>query len=504
MVKHGSMALAQVLVCACSLLGAAPTPDEAGDMVEVSRLQLDAIQEELKSLRERDAQREADHNALIQRLDADDSWLTSQCSWGTDIGCDSVTCGSCLDDSGCCGTCGAGCCCGCSGCYSCLCPTPEAPCVDCPRVSTLNPFYNVSVFGTLTADMLFSEARPVSPGTPYFLAPGAIAGRDDNTFDLHGRQSSLGAAFTGPRIGGWQTGGQVLGIFYNDNVLADKYGFLPMLAFGEVRNDDWRFAAGLQFDVFNPLLPTILPFSALSASGNSGNAFRGQVRLERYFNPSKQVQWTVQGALSEPVPTTVDPTFGISEDNGWPNVEGRLALALGAPQGAAAARPFEVGVSGIVGQVRTTPLPPDPQVVADVWGLGADVRWRVSPMFGFAAEYHTGRGLGTYNGGILQMVNVDTLNSIRTSGGWCEAYVYLTPCLHSHWGYGIDDPRDADVTADPLALGRVQNDTYFANLLWDANKVCRVGFEFTWRETVYRSLPENSGAGFHSQVRWSF
>ena len=173
------------------------------------------------------------------------------------------------------------------------------------------------------------------------------------------------------------------------------------------------FAAGLQFDVFNPLAPTILPFSALSASGNSGNAFRGQVRLERVFTPSNDVQWTLQGALSEPIPTTIDPTFRISEDNGWPNVECRIALGLGCPRGAGAAgtRPFELGFSGIVGQIRTTLVPPDPQVATDVWGIGTDLRWRVNELFGFAAEFYSGQGLGTYNGAILQTVNSDTTGS---------------------------------------------------------------------------------------------
>jgi hypothetical protein len=29
-------------------------------------------------------------------------------------------------------------------------------------------------------------------------------------------------------------------------------------AFGELKNDQWRFAAGLQQDVFNPVSPTIV------------------------------------------------------------------------------------------------------------------------------------------------------------------------------------------------------------------------------------------------------
>lgn len=470
------------------------------DRIEILQQELADIQHELQYLRNREAH-EIQGQAIPNSLSAETSLMGEYNLQGEFDGGPNLSAESFVDTVGYCCSCPQ-----CGGCSSCQCPTQPAPCIDCSHVSTLSPYFNISVFGSLTMDMVFNERRPIAPGTPYFLTPGPVGGRDQNTFDIHARQSTLGAALNGPQVGGWQTGGQVLGVFYNDNVIADKYGLLPMLAYGELRNQKWRFAAGLQFDVFNPLLPTILPFSALSASGNSGNAFRGQVRLERFITMSECSQWTLQAALSEPIPTSISPSFAINEDNGWPNVELRAALGLGEIQGTgiAAARPFEWGWSGVVGQIRTSPLPPDPQVVADVWGVGSDLRWRVNPLFGLAAEVHSGQGLGTYNGGILQTVNSDTFQSVRSTGGWCEAYVYLTSSVHSHWGFGIDDPLDRDVSINPTALGRIRNETYFGNLLWDINPTMRLGFEFTWRETTYSVLPDNKGAGFHTQCRWVF
>ena len=153
----------------------------------------------------------------------------------------------------------------------------------------------------------------------------------------------------------------------------------------------------------------------------------------------------MQGALSEPIVTTIDPVFGFSEDNGWPNVEGRIALGLGPLEavGSEAKRPFEIGFSGVVGQLRTTPIAAN-RVVTDVWGAGIDFRWHMTEVLGFSGEVYTGKALGTYNGGILQNVHVATFEGIRTAGGWGEVFVYWTPCLHSHVGYGIDDPNDPD------------------------------------------------------------
>ena len=127
------------------------------------------------------------------------------------------------------------------------------------------------------------EARTISPGTPFFLTSAPVVDNDQNIVSIHARQSTLAAAFTGPQFGGFQSGGTFITMFFNDSVIADQYGILPLQAFGELRNEDWRFAAGLQFDVFSPGIPTVLPFSALGASGNAGNSFRGQLRLERFL-----------------------------------------------------------------------------------------------------------------------------------------------------------------------------------------------------------------------------
>ncbi len=504
------------------------TRDNANGTVTVPVRQLNEIQKELRYLRQRDAERQVWENSLMKQLPAANFDLVSEryvsdepnapfppaCDTCPSSGCDGAGSGGTgCDGTGCDGTgCdGAGCDgAGCGGtgcgCYPCQCPLPPAPCLDCPHVSTLSPYFNVNIFGALKLDMLYNSVRPIAPGTPFFLTPDSPTGLDQNTMDIHARQSTLGAALAGPRVGNFQSGGLIVAMFFNDNVIADKYGILPLQAFGELKNEDWRFAGGLQFDVFNPGIPTVLPFSALSASGNAGNAFRGQLRLERFLHPADDVQWTIQGALSEPITSTVDPTFRLSEDNGWPNVEGRVALGVGALEGAglAAKRPFELGVSGVVGQIRTTPPRLNDRVVADVWGLGADFRWKMTDCFGVMGELYTGQTLGTYNAGILQNINIDTLEGIRSSGAWIETFLYWTPCLHSHVGYGIDDPIDRDVANSLTALGRVRNSTYYSNLLWDLNQTFRVGFEFTWRETNYKTLRDNEGAGFHTQFQWAF
>ena len=380
------------------------------------------------------------------------------------------------------------------------CPPAKAPCVDCPRVTTLQPYFNAEIFGVLKLDMLFNTARPQPPGSPFYLRNRRPLENNDNTLSIHARASLLGLALKGPDVGPFQSGGLATVFFFNDSVSEDRYGILPLNVWGELRNDDWRISGGLQLGVFNSRNPTMLVWGALGSSGNSGNVYKGQFRVERYIHVSDDAQWTYKLALTEPVTTTINDELSINDDNGWPNIESRLSYGLGPAEGGLIKqRPFEIGVSGLVGQVRTEPVGTT-EIVADVWGVGTDLHWEINDCFGVNSEFFTGQGLGSYTAGIAQTTNTVTFQAIRTTGGFVELYWYMTEQLHTHWGYGIDDPMDRDL--DPSQRSR--NQTYFSNMIWDVTPLFGVGFEFTWRETDYVALIDNEGAGFHTQLQWKF
>ena len=364
----------------------APSPFVKGLIVEVEQLR-----GEVRYLQDRDAGRQPWQASVEeQRSPRGVSMSTDNASPNPDVYAMEM-CGGCNDFS--CGSCKV-----CAyNFWNCKCPPEEAACIDCPRVSTLNPYFNLHVYGAAVGDMLFNEARPISPGAPYYLSPASPSGQQQHTVDIHGRSSFLAGAFTGPQVGCFQAGGSVMVYFYNDSVLADQYGILPTQFWGDLKNEDWRFSAGLQFDVFNPNLPTMLAFSALAGSGNAGNAWRGQLRAERFLYPCDDTQLTIQTALSEPIASVIDPSFRLlSEDNGWPNIEGRISLGLGqlAGEGSEAKRPFEIGCSGIIGEMRSTELIAN-RVVTEVWGAGGDIRWQINERFGLMGEVFTGNALGT-------------------------------------------------------------------------------------------------------------
>jgi hypothetical protein len=363
------------------------------------------------------------------------------------------------------------------------CPT-AAPAAE-PSVSLLRPGSRFKVFGSVDTLAVFSTSRPFPSGIPLFLLPESPTGLDTNTFDLHARQTSLGAAVAGPKLGEFQSAATILTFLQNDNLTADDYGLLVYYAYGELKNESWRFAAGLQQDIFNPVSPSVVYLTKMYASGNSGS-YRGQLRAERFFQQGDLVGTTVQVGLSEPLSSLVTDSAGrIEEDNGWPNVEGRVEFGLGERSGET--RPLEVGFSGVVGQFRTTrtvladPATLPPRAVIDTWGVGADVEWRLSNIWGTRAEFFHGQGLGEYNAGVGQSFNSNTFREITTTGGYGEVYCYLTETLHTHVGYGVDDPRDGDLAATQIR----RNETLFVNTIWDISRSMQVSFEVDYRQTAF-------------------
>ena len=219
----------------------------------------------------------------------------------------------------------------------------------------------------------------------------------------------------------------------------------------------------------------------------------------------------MQGAIAEPLNTAVTPDIILDEDNGVPNVEGRIAFGGGKPTtiGKLTERPLEVGFSGLIGQLRRTAPPTDPprRVVSDVWGVALDFRVNLAGRYGFKGEVYSANGLGNYNTGILQSLDAVTWKPISATGFFVEGFVYVKPDLHMHTGYGVDDAADDDITVVPNTLfGRTYNSTFYSNLLWDLDKSFRIAFELTYRQTEYKqptNLP-NEGFGFHTQFAWFF
>ena len=354
----------------------------------------------------------------------------------------------------------------------------------------------------------FSSSRyTFNPGQPLIVSPKDPA----PSYDLSAQQSMVYAAFRGPKWGSWTPGAFAL-FWLQDNLLAEGYSFTPVVAYGEIGNGAWRVAAGQNFDVFAPRDPDTLPNGKLAATGNPG-AYRPQFRVERNFEAGPGFGGAVQLAASSPVttalPSNVDLTRlqseEIVEDNGWPNLEARLNFGFGPyadRAGGRSLRPVELGVSGIVGQLRVLDniRPTDPiTLVSDrstvnVWGAALDGQIALGRRFGLSGELYTGQGLGEYMAGILQTYNRATNKAVPTAGGWGQFYVYLADNLRLNLGYGIDNAQDSGL------FGLQVNSGIFANVLWDVNPWLQLGLEGNYKLTTYDVFGDKNAWVVISQV----
>jgi len=366
---------------------------------------------------------------------------------------------------------------------------------------------NVSLVGLAGTDRAFV------PWNPLFMLPASPFGLSTNTLEIHGRQSSLQALFQGPQYGEFQSGAFFRVYLMSDNLTSDTYGLLPVVAYGELKNDQWRLSGGLQPDLFAPRDPAVIPSVLLGGSGNPGT-FRGQLRIERKLWDNDASTSKVQFALSDPLTTIlIDNSRRTTESNGWPNIEARVPWSIGPEMqlaGGRLERVAELALAGIVGQLRTTRLvfdiedlddPNKAREVIDVWGLSVDGKWNINNRLGVAGEFFTGQAIGNYAANIFQTFNSDTFQEVRGSGGWAEVFFYLGERLHIHSGYGIESP---DRSALSMVSGIARNETWYTNWVCDLNKSVQVSLECDYRKTAFVSLEKGSGALFITQFLWRF
>jgi X-X-X-Leu-X-X-Gly heptad repeat protein len=358
----------------------------------------------------------------------------------------------------------------------------------------------IALFGALSGEMVFAEDRPIIPSAITLITPDF--GTDTKTADVHAKSTYLGAAVIGPCVGSLQVGGFVLAYLYGEIVTEDVPGIFFARAYGELKNDFWRFSFGLDGDLVVPLYPTTINWSIANGVGNMGYQ-RAQFRVERYICPYANSQWTLQFALTDPTVTSFanfNLSEGLQESNGWPNLEGRVVWGWGPKCELAGEvkRTVEVGVSGLVGELRRTGL--GPPVVEDVWACGLDAQMRLTDWCGVKGELFSGQTIGTYNAAIVQNFNANR-EGIRSRGGWGEFYVYWTPCLHSHFGYCVDNPRNADLTAGLPS----RNELVYGNIFWDLTASIELGFEISRWETSYMApLVGNDTMVYHTRARIKF
>jgi hypothetical protein len=364
-----------------------------------------------------------------------------------------------------------------------------------PQPEAIRPRFDglrVTFGGGLRTTVTTTTARMQPDATPFLVYP-SLPGVREGTTKIDARLSSIFVGVDGAQLGEFRLGGAIFAYLFDGNVFSGQYGFYPGFAYVDATSRDWRFAAGLQMDLFSPRGPTMVDrMSAFAGSGNPGNSFKPQLRAERFMSLGAD-RLVVQAALADALPSNIKPpTLASTENTGVPNAELRVAYASGEPRGDGSWVPWpkwEVGLSGATGRFRTFDLANSfAAYETRLSGVALEGGVRIGRQFGLQGELYQGRALGPYLGAIFQTVSA-TRRAIGSRGGWSEVAWWWTPTVHSHAGFGIDRADAADLAGSGIASNR----TAFVNLFWDPSPKTTLAIEGTWRRTVYATGPDADG-----------
>ena len=185
--------------------------------------------------------------------------------------------------------------------------------------------WRIVPFGRLRGEAIYSEAPNTGEAVVVFLNPNE-PGVDQDSTTIHAKQSQIGFAISGPTMLGYQTGGTILINFMGAQPLRNFSGANVVLAYGELKNDTWRFSFGRMLDLLGPITPTTVNQMSQRGAGDVG-IYRGALSVDRYCTVSDNIKWTLSGRISQQDISDYAAVPAINgKDNGWPNFEARIGL----------------------------------------------------------------------------------------------------------------------------------------------------------------------------------
>jgi hypothetical protein len=376
--------------------------------------------------------------------------------------------------------------------------------------------YRIVPYGSLWGSAIYATQRTAPGPFILYIASATTEGEDDFVIDT--RRSRIGVDIFGPKVpmfGCAESAARmeidfhgVFGTFEGLRVVGpeNQTGLQLRHAYAEVKNEDFRLLAGQTWDLVSPLNPGMLTYAVGWGAGNIGFR-RMQIRYERYLHLADDSVLTLQGAIAQDIALDF---INVAESANWPVLQGRCGYKtadIGPFQ------PLTIGVSGHIGEQgfdfpripdpnnsQLTLLPAEDDARIETWSLNVDARWPITSRMGIQGEFFTGRNLSTFLGGVIQGINRETRQPIATTGGWIELWYDLTDRLHSHVGYGIDNPRDTDVAV----RDRTSNSVLFGNVSFDILPKMTVGLELSYWETKYKGLESGQAMVFEFTGQYAF
>jgi len=348
--------------------------------------------------------------------------------------------------------------------------------------------FTFTPYGYINISLAYETAKSTVGDYAVYAMSSDISGYGTGAFFIDPRSTRLGMKVDGPGLPCWsgsKTQGVVEFDFQGAYTLRNRGSLLFRKACVSVSDKNTRFLAGQDWEVISPLYPATLDYTAGAGVGNLGFR-RTMLEAEHRFDLNRESDFLVQFALADNILRDGFNDGGITPNVGsWPIIEGRAACTFG--KGVFEhGKPMTLGVSGHIGEQQMDFV--DGGVRSRryfrTWSLNYDFDIPITKKLGFKAEYFIGENLGSFEGGILQGIDVVRRDTIRTMGGWAQFQYQWTPKLQTNMCCLIDDPFDEDLVGgnSPDRRSRTYSHCLFFNILYNWTDALMTGFEVDfWR-----------------------
>ena len=351
-------------------------------------------------------------------------------------------------------------------------PAPKAP----QNVTTPSS-EKITAYGFIRTDAIYdtSAGNPNGQFPQFVKSPDdpAVRGANDQ-FSLHPRLTRLGFNLVSPAdtLPGWNLGGKIEFDFQNGGSESRPTPRARLLYVNMQRGPNgWRI--GQDWDLISPLLPSPNDDSLLWNTGNLGDR-RPQIRFT-HDEPGGS-QFAISLGLTGAIDAKDLDGNGVrdGEDSGSPHLQARYGWK-NAKSG--------IGLWGFAGRERTT-IPVAGKTNFSSSGFGIDWTHAFSKTADFKGEVWTGKNVSDFRGGIGQGIQTSTGNQVRSTGGWAEIGFFPTPKHRIAFGYGEDNPNDADISAN----GKTRNRTAYIHNKWTLGTGLELGLNYMYWTTTYKGL----------------
>lgn len=319
--------------------------------------------------------------------------------------------------------------------------------------------YRVRLFGMALMQLISTRGAVDNIDLPN-LAIESVPGDSGGSISAGVRQSYIGLAVFGPRVGNLTTSGDIrLDFFHgfpaaNDGLSSPGVRLRTMqIAFDGVKTS---IRAGQEAPFFSPLSPSSLASTAYPAMSTSGNiwAWTPQVYVERRVTQADDTTLSLRAGVLDS--TTGELPAGeysrlatAGERSRMPALAGRVGVRRGDEQRVASA-----GVGAYVarqnwGYDRTI----------NSWATTADWELPVTRHVNVSGEAYAGTAIGGLGGGAHSSVLFDGAPDVSTStvfplhscGGWMQIKLKANARTELNAAYGLDrsKPRGATNLLQP-------------------------------------------------------